>query len=437
VSSRRRTSLVIGLTSPALLLAGAVPVLMTGLAAQGAEAATAVSRGRHIVYRHWDTGRQWRTGKASGTSGSTGSLRLTRPTRTMSVAGKRYRAGSWVSPWVRPGFAATEVVPSWAASTPRNTLIQVEVRGTGLHGRRTSWDDLGRWAGPDATFRRTSLGSQRDDRAHVATDTWLANGGGFPSWQLRLTLLRRVGKSSTPRVAVIGAMASALPHARRVATSKPGAALGRVLKVPRYSQMIHRGEYPRYGGGGEAWCSPTSTAMVLGYYRKLPPRSSYTWVRRSYTDRVVDEVARMTFDHGYDGTGNWPFNTAYAASRTGHAFVTRFASLRGVERFIRAGIPVVTSITFSRGELAGAPISSSRGHLVVVVGFTRSGRVVVNDPAARTRAGVRRTYARGQFENAWLKRYPMDGSMRGSGGLAYVISDKAHPLPARHGNRNW
>ena len=59
---------------------------------------------------------------SSGTSGSTGALRLTRPTRTMSVAGKRYRAGSWVSPWVRPGFAATEVVPSWAASTPRNTL---------------------------------------------------------------------------------------------------------------------------------------------------------------------------------------------------------------------------------------------------------------------------------------------------------------------------
>ena len=124
-------------------------MLVTGLAAQSADAATARSQGRHIVYRHWDTGRQWRTGKASGTSGGTGALRLTRPTRTMSVAGKRYRAGSWVSPWVRPGFAATEVVPSWAASTPRNTLIQVEVRGTGLRGRRTSWDDLA--AGPAPT----------------------------------------------------------------------------------------------------------------------------------------------------------------------------------------------------------------------------------------------------------------------------------------------
>ena len=369
--------------------------------------------------------------------GSTGQLRLTKPTRTLSVAGKRYRAGRWTSPWVRPGFAATEVVPSWVASTPRRTLVQVEVRGTGLRGKRTSWDNLGRWAGPDATFRRTSLGSQRDDKAHVATDTWLANGGGFPAWQLRVTLLRRVGTSVTPRVGAVGAMASALPNARGVATSKPGTARGRILKVPRYSQMIHRGEYPRYGGGGEAWCSPTSTAMVLAYYRKLPRKSAYKWVRRSYTDRVVDHVARMTFDHGYDGTGNWPFNTAYAATRTGHAFVTRFRSLRGVERFIKAGIPVVTSITFGRGELGGAPISSSRGHLVVVVGFTKSGRVVVNDPAAKSRAGVRRTYARGQFEDAWLKRYRVGASMRGSGGLAYVIHDKAHPLPARHGSRNW
>jgi hypothetical protein len=432
--SRSLARAVVGLTTPALLLAGAGPVLVTGLAVPSAGAATA---SRHIVYRHWDTDGQWRAGTFSGTSASAGRLRLTRPTHTFTVRGKRYRAGSWTSPWVRPGFAATEVVPSWMAGTPRNTFIQVEVRGIGLHGRRTSWDDLGRWARTDATFRRTSLGSQRDDRAHVATDTWIANGGGFPAWQLRVTLLRRVGTSATPRVGVVGAMASALPDAHGVATSKPGVASGRVLKVPRFSQMIHSGEYPRYGGGGEAWCSPTSTAMVLAYYRRLPPKSSYTWVKRSYTDRAVDQVARMTFDHGYDGTGNWPFNTAYAASRTGHAFVTRFKSLRGVERFIRAGIPVVTSITFGPGELTGAPISSTRGHLVVVVGFTRSGRVVVNDPAAKTRAGVRRTYARGQFEDAWLKRYPADGAMHGSGGLAYVIHDKAHPLPARHGNHNW
>ena len=38
----------------------------------------------------------------------------------------------------------------------------------------------------------------------------------------------------------------------------------------------------------------------------------------------------------------------------------------------------------------------------MIVGFTDDGDVVVNDPAAPANAGVRRTYDRGQFEDAWL-----------------------------------
>jgi hypothetical protein len=392
---------------------------------------------RHISYRQWDTTAQLRTGRLSGTAVTDGRLVLGRPSSRTTVGGRAYAVGTWTSPWVGSTFPLTELVPSWASTTPEGTLIQVEVRGVSQGGTRSSWDSLGRWAGGDGSFKRTSHGPQTDDLAHVATDTWEASFGGFRSWQLRVSLLRRAGTSLSPRVGTVGAMTSELPHVDRVATSAPGVARGVVLGVPRYSQMIHAGEYPRYGGGGEAWCSPTSTTMVLAYYKRLPSSAAYAWVNRSYTDRVVDHAARMTFDYGYDGTGNWPFNTAYAAKRAGHAFVTRFKSLRGVERFIRAGIPVVTSITFGRGQLSGAPISASNGHLVVVVGFTAAGNVVVNDPAASTRSGVRRTYSRGQFENAWLQRYPYRGSMRGSGGLAYIIRDSAHPLPPRAGNTNW
>ena len=135
----------------------------------------------------------------------------------------------------------------------------------------------------------------------------------------------------------------------------------------------------------------------------------------------------MTYDHDYDGAGNWPFNTAYAAPLAGKAFVTRLRSLREAERFILAGIPVVASISFGRGELDGAPISATSGHLLVIVGFTKTGDVVVNDPAASTKAGVRRTYDRGQLERAWLG---------GSGGTTYVIRDAKHPLPAGS-QRNW
>jgi hypothetical protein len=227
-------------------------------------------------------------------------------------------------------------------------------------------------------------------------------------------------------------VASAIPSSTSVRTSRPGVARGVVLPVPQLSQMVHQGHYPAYGGGGEAWCSPTSTAMVLGYYGAQPTADETAWAG-GHADRVVDHVARMTFDYRYDGTGNWPFNTAYAATRTHKAFVTRFGSLRGVERLVKAGVPVITSLTFGPGQLSGAPISSTNGHLLVVVGFTAEGDVVVNDPAASTNASVRRTYDRGQFENAWLKRGPAGGS----GGIGYVIHDKAHPLPAGAGAASW
>ena len=117
------------------------------------------------------------------------------------------------------------------------------------------------------------------------------------------------------------------------------------------------------------------------------------------------------------------------------AMVSRLRSLREAERFIAAGIPLVASVRFGAGELRGSPISSTNGHLMVVVGFTRSGDVVVNDPAASGSSGVRRTYDRGQFEDVWLRRNASGSG--GSGGLVYVVNDAAHPLPSRTTPHNW
>ena len=168
--------------------------------------------------------------------------------------------------------------------------------------------------------------------------------------------------------------------------------------------------------------------MVLGRYDALPPPRAYSWVPNGHVAPWVDYAARTTYDASYRGTGNWPFNTAYAATLTHDAFVTRLRNLREARSFIEAGIPLVASISFGAGQLNGAPISSSNGHLLVIVGFTAAGNVVVNDPAAASAAGVRRTYARGQFEDAWIPK---------SGGLVYVIRDAAHPLPDPAHHSNW
>ena len=52
--------------------------------------------------------------------------------------------------------------------------------------------------------------------------------------------------------------------------------------------MIHEGDYPQWNGGGQAWCSPTSTSMVLGYYDSLPGPQAYSWVPDGHTDPWVD-----------------------------------------------------------------------------------------------------------------------------------------------------
>lgn len=336
-----------------------------------------------------------------------------------------YNRGRWYSPWKRAGFGFDELIASWNADTPVGTFVEISVRGTTSNGRRSSWDHLGRWASHDVNFHRMSLGSQPDDFSRVAVDTLVADAGvTYRSWQLRVSLLSRVGNGKTPRVRRLAAVASNLPATS--ATSRHGGVV-RELRVPRYSQVVHRGHYPQYNGGGAAWCSPTSTSMVLAAFDRGPTRRQYGWVDHDAGSPRVDYAARYTFAWNYDGAGDWPFNTAYAARFETDAFVTRLRSLREAELFIRAGVPLVASIAFGPGELGGAPISSTAGHVVVIVGFTRAGRVIVNDPAGHDSSQVRRVYTRAQFENAWLDA---------SGGTVYVIHPpgKKLPAPARHSN---
>ena len=397
---------------PALALALAIaplaPLTPAAVAAEPSttRAATAERAAAKIQtdLRGW-SGEELASGRAAGTELRRGRLFLADPVGTRTLGGTSYDVGRWVSRWARPGFGFTELVASWEAKTPGDSWVEVEVRGQDATGRRSSWDSLGRWAYGDKHLLRTSIAGQDDDLARVATDTWrTASAAGLDRWRLRVSLVRRTGATTkAPSLGHVSATTSRRPDARP-ATSKPGVvaqAGGTVLDVPRYSQMVHSGHYPQWGGGGEAWCSPTSLAMVLAFHDALPPARDYAWVPEGHGAPWVDHTARMTFDHGYDGTGNWSFNAAYAARLVRRAEVSRLPDLRAVERLVADGLPVIISIAFDAGELTGGPLTSSNGHLLVVVGFTADGDVVVNDPAADSPAGVRRTYDRAQLERIW------------------------------------
>ena len=150
---------------------------------------------------------------------------------------------------------------------------------------------------------------------------------------------------------------------------------------------------PHFVQRDQKTCSPTSVAMVLRYYGVAT---------------TPDLAAAGVQDHAPDASevfGNWPFNTAYAHKASGGklaSYVRRMSALEELERQVAGGRPTI--ISYKPHGPAG------QGHLVVVLGFTAAGDVVVNDPGRQD--GASRVVPRAQFYKAWLKD---------ANGVAYLI----------------
>ena len=317
--------------------------------------------------------------------------------------GGRFLVGEAVSPVTPTSFGFFEAISSWNADTPAGSWIETQIRAQ-LGTRWTKWYNLGIWAADYSTIERHSVRLQGDADGYVAVDTLVLSDKKIPAnaFQLKLRLFSTNG-SSIPSVR--NASLTYSTTAKKPSTLEPGDPLlwNRSLDVPKCSQMV-------YPDGGEVWCSPTSMSMVLGYWEQdtgpCEPRV------RAAVDGVFDWV--------YDGHGNWPFNTAYAATQGQEGYVARFTSLAEAEKWIAVGVPVVMSIAWKKGELTGSTIPSTNGHLLVLVGFDASGNPIINDPAAASDAGVRVTYLRSEFEPLWLQA---------SGGTVYLIYPPGWPVP--------
>ncbi|WP_147455892.1 peptidase C39 family protein [Nocardioides mangrovicus] len=336
--------------------------------------------------------------------------------------------GVWTSPYVSPQHGFSELVASWQATTPGGSWVEIGMQAQ-TATTTSRWFTMGRWAFENsAAFTRTSVDDQDDPIGKIYTDTFLAHDaapGGTPTRYRLRVILHGAGRAA-PTVRQVAATAS-LPGDVPQTTTSPTTMRRTVdLRLPSHSQEIHHGEYPAYDGGGEAWCSPTSTSMVLSYYGVGPTRRDVAALpadpvfdAHQRVDGVVDYAAIHVFDQAYDGAGNWPFNTAYASAYGLDGSVRQFASLRPVEEQVKRGVPVVVSIAWdntdsdSSNDLTGSSITGTDGHLVVVGGFTASGDPIVYDPASPSDAEVRHVYQRSQFERDWLTA---------SDGTTYVIA---------------
>ena len=134
-------------------------------------------------------------------------------------------------------------------------------------------------------------------------------------------------------------------------------------------------------------CSPTALAMIL-----QAANPSVAW------PAVIDAC----LDRRSQTYGCWPLAIRCAAAHGRLGAVEALASWEPILQALSAGSPVVASIRFAAGELPGAPLPRSDGHLVTVYGIDR-GEVLANDPAAPDACSAPRRYDVQAFSNAWLR----------------------------------
>lgn len=320
--------------------------------------------------------------------------------------GGSYFVGEATSPIVEASFGFTEAIASWNADTPDGTWIETLVSAR-IGSSWTKWYNLGVWAATSSTIKRHSVSLQGDANGYVAVDTLVlsAKKSAATAFQVKMRLFAK-DATVTPTLRNVSIAYSTTPTKPGTFTQGNSSLWGKTLAVPECSQMV----YPE---GGEVWCSPTSTSMVLAYWSNATANTVDCETR---VRAAVDGV----YDWSYDGHGNWPFNTAYAAIKGHEGYVARFTTLAQAETWIAAGVPVVVSFAWGKGDLTGAAIPSSAGHLAVLVGFDVDGNPIINDPAAGRDADVQRAYNRLEFESLWLEH---------SGGAVYLIYPAGHPVP--------
>jgi hypothetical protein len=327
-----------------------------------------------------------------------------------------------------PPFAAegcAEAIASWAASTTPGTWVEIQLRA--IYGERpTGWYRIASWDSALAESRRSSFDAQRDADGRVATDTLLLNAPP-DALQARALLCAAPGVGELPALeslAVCGTGEASDKVTRwqgdratnsHLVTLSPGQP---VIELPHY-----RSQYTYEGGAG--WCSPTCLSMALAYWhgRTADPRLAPF----AAASCVPELAVPMVYDPLYEGAGNWPMNTAYAASLGLVAYVTRLHSLGQLARWAAAGVPLVASLAWKPGELEGAPIEKSAGHLILITGVDGE-RIYVADPAAAHAEEVARSYRAEQLYARWQAN---------SDGTVYIIHPPTWAVPAPGPGDAW
>ncbi|PYJ04010.1 MAG: hypothetical protein DME25_10680 [Verrucomicrobia bacterium] len=280
------------------------------------------------------------------------------------------------SPEIAAHVQWDELIVSWNAEMPAGAYLKVEARAV-YPDCATRYYTMGLWSADPALHPRESVPHQKDTDGDVSTDTLKLKR---PCERLQIRLTMGGDEGAKPKMKFLGLCLTdntATPTVLRANR----AAWGKTIEVPERSQMA----YPN----GATLCSPTTVSMLLSYWSQT--------LKRPELEHDVPEIVKEVYDANWHGTGNWPFNTAYAGSFSGlRGYVTRMSDVSELEDWIACGLPMGLSLCYNKLRGKEGPPS---GHLVVCVGFTKDGDAVINDPG--TSRNVRKTFSRKNLITAW------------------------------------
>ena len=308
------------------------------------------------------------------------------------------------SPVVETGQGFDNLIVSWNAKAPAGSFLNIYAKAR-IGGAWTKWYTMAIWNREGCKQHRTSVKGQKDEHGNVDCDT-LKLKKPADAFKVKVELASDDG-ASYPALKFLAV--NVVDSKLLVTEAAPLKQVwGTEIDVPALCQISVE--------GGRGWCSATSTAMLLSFWSKE--------LNRPELKTGVTESAKNCHDESWNGTGNWPFNTAFAGSFDGiRAYVTRFTSVSQIERWIEKGIPVIVSLksTWLRHEES----DTDPGHLMVIRGFTADGDPIFNDPWPKGGNGddapreypledLRKVFKRADLEYAWIEP-------SGSYGTVYLI----------------
>lgn len=298
--------------------------------------------------------------------------------------------GALLSQIVADGRPFDEAIPSWNVTGTRPFAVDVRVQGS---EGWSPWLRIGDWN----LASRTGEERTQFESGKVAVDV-LRLTSPSQSAQIALRAMDEGAPLAPSAVQAFMTLTDRDQLGARVASaiSEPWPA-AHLIEVPPRSQREDGGEI-----GGRI-CSPTSVAMVVDYHG---------------ADVPTTQMAATIHDPHFEIYGNWNRAVQGAFSHGVPGRIARFSSWSTVREVLATGRPIVASIRAAEGEISGAPYTKTAGHLLVITGLHASDAVHVNDPAAKTAAGVKRLYLRSEMERVWFEK----------GGVAYVLGEDSAPL---------